>query len=262
MWFLDRTARQLRLNPALLTYRPTDPARLESLLRQYDPGLTVTGDWFTTWDTRLRRAEITEEQAALARVPADRRGAIIACGGERTVSRHLLAGLACRLGGTLHPPGAWEERVRLEVHMDGHLRLGCERVAGLVRPILGERTVHHGHDLRLCHIEGRRGDPILVTYEYPPACSSGHRLGQGLGQRLGHALGYRSALSPSGGTVRDSGHVVGLSIETRDPHRSDMEVLYRAALAVSSATGGGIYSMDFLVTRFEDVLPVKDHPVR
>ncbi|MEV8634081.1 hypothetical protein AB0395_20720 [Streptosporangium sp. NPDC051023] len=246
MWFLDRTARQLRLNPALLTHRPTDPDRLETLLRLYDPGLTVSGDRFTARGTRLRLAEVTEDQATLARVPAGRRGAVIACGGGRAASRYLLAGLAARLGGTLYPPGEYDDAcayVDLEVRLDGHLRVGCERVAELVCPILGERTVDHDHDLRVCRIEGRKGDPILVTYEYP-----------------NHPPRRPGRLSP-GGPAHDSGHVVGLEIEARDPHRSDMEILYRAALAVSSATGGGIYSMDFPVIRFEDVVPVGDRLV-
>ncbi|GAA3107900.1 hypothetical protein [Streptosporangium carneum] len=238
MWFLDRTARQLRLSPALLTPRPIDLSRLESLLRQYDPGLTVSGDWFTARGTRLRRAVISEEQAALARVPLGMRGAVIARGGGKAARRLLLAGLASRLGGTLHPVEeheALDDHVDLEVRLDAHLSLDCEKVAQMVRPILGERTVDHDHDLRVCRIEGRKGDPILVTYEYPPA--------------------RRPGASPPGLPARDSGHVVGLEIDARDPHRSDMEVLYRAALAVSSATGGGLYSMDFPVTRFEDILP-------
>ncbi|MEV7907985.1 hypothetical protein AB0P04_40925, partial [Streptomyces anulatus] len=278
MWFLDRTVRRLRLNPALLTRRPTDPARLESLLRRYDPGLTASGDRFTARGVGLCVAEITEDQAVLARLPGGRRGAIIACGGGRAAGRYLLAGLACRLGGTLHPPGEHDDAcdyVDLEVRLDGGLRVGCERVAELVRPILGERTVDHDHDLRVCRIEGRKGDPILVTYEYPRGVayeylrgvaydylrgnppgvlpggppnspgrnplnrSGGNPPDHPGGGPLAHPPRGRAGHPPPGGPPRDSGHVVGLEIEVRDPHRSDMEILYRAALAVSSATGGG-----------------------
>ncbi|MEU7990345.1 hypothetical protein AB0B56_36340 [Streptosporangium canum] len=230
MWFLDRTARQLRRHPALLTHRPPDLDRLEALLRRYDPGLTRSGDWFDARGTRVRCTEITDRQAALAGVPADRRGAIIARNGLRPAARLLLNGLASRLGGALYPPQEHDDHVDVEVRLGRGLPLGCERVAELLRPNLGERTIRHDHDLGLCHIDGKPGDPIQVTYDYPPP-------------------GWPGDLPD---------HSVDLEIDGDDPHRSDVEVVYKAARSLAAAVGGTVYSMDLPVTRVEDVIPTAD----
>ncbi|MGV9772260.1 hypothetical protein [Streptosporangium sp. NPDC003464] len=230
MWFLDRTARQLRRHPALLTHHPADPDRLESLLRQYDPGLTTSGDWYVAKGTKVRRVEITERQAVLAGVPADRRGAIIARDGLRSVACLLLNGLASRLGGALHPPQEHDGHVDVEVRIGDRPPLGCERVAELLRPSLGERTVRHDHELGLCQIDGKQGDPIRVTYDWPPP----------------------------DWPVAEPDHSVDLELDVDDPHRSDMETVYRAARALAAAVGGAIYSMDLPVSRFEDIVPTRD----
>ncbi|GGL24007.1 hypothetical protein [Planomonospora parontospora] len=229
MWFLDRTARQLRRHPALLTYRPPEPARLESLLRQYDPGLTSSGDWFVVRGTRVRWAELTEGLAARARVPADRRGAIIACGGgHRTAGTFLLNGLASRMGGALYPPEEHDDQVDVEVNLGGRAALDCEEVAHLVRPVLGERAVDHDHDLGLCRVGGA-DERLRVHYSHPEP-----------------------------GWTDDTDHLVDLELRPDGPDDPELERLYQAAVALAAALGGTIRSRDMPVTRFEDIVPTRD----
>ncbi|WP_344861136.1 hypothetical protein [Planomonospora alba] len=232
MWFLDRTARQLRRHPALLTYRPPEPARLESLLRQYDPRLTRSGDWFVVRGTKVRWAELTEDLAARARVPADRRGAIIACGGgHRTAGTFLLNGLASRLGGALHPAADHDDSVSVEVNLGRRAVLDCEEVAGLVRPILGERAVAHDHDLGLCRIGGEE-QRVEVHYSRP---------------------------DPDWQGEDEEEHLIDLDLpRPAGPDDPDLERLYQAAVALAAALGGTITSRDMPVTRFEDIVPTRD----
>ncbi|MFC4062309.1 hypothetical protein ACFOWE_28750 [Planomonospora corallina] len=231
MWFLDRTARQIRRHPALLTYRPPEPARLEDLLRQYDPGLTRSGDWFVVRGTKIRWTELTEEQAARARVPADRRGAVIACGGgHRTAGTFLLNGLARRLGGALHPAADLDDAVDVEVNLGRRAVLDCEEVAALVRPILGERSVAHDHDLGMCRI-GAEEERIQVNYSRPDSDWTGED---------------------------DADHAIDLDMRPTGPDDPDVERLYQAAVALAAALGGTIRSWDLPVTRLEDIAPTWD----
>ncbi|MBG0827492.1 hypothetical protein HS041_06920 [Planomonospora sp. ID67723] len=232
MWFLDRTARQLRSNPALLTYRPPEPARLESLLRQYDPGLFVSGDWFVARGTKIRWVEITEDLAGKARIPADRRGAIIAShSGSRHAGGFVLNGLASRIGGALYPPDVHDSYVDVQVSLAGRHALDCEEVAALVRPILGDRTVRHDHELGFCHIDGAKDDPVKVSYDWP---------------------------TPDW-PLEDADHAVDLEIDLdEDPDHPGLELLYRTAVSLATALGGTVISKDMPVTRIEDITPTRD----
>ncbi|GAA3443759.1 hypothetical protein [Planomonospora venezuelensis] len=243
MWFLDRTARQLRANPALLTYRPPEPARLESLLRQYDPGLSVSGDWFVARGAKIRWVEVTEELAGKARIPADRRGAIIASHDNKHVAGFVLNGLASRLGGALHPPDVHDPYVDVQVSLPGVPAPDCEEVAALVRSILGERVIEHDHEIGFCSITGAPDDPVKVSYDWPADDD---------------VKGSYDPRTP-GGSVLDPDYAIDLEIDlAEDPDHPGLELLYRTAVSLATAFNGVVVSKDMPVTRIEDITPTRD----
>ncbi|GII03055.1 hypothetical protein [Planobispora takensis] len=231
MWFLNSTARRLRLNPALLTHRPPEPARLESLLRQYDPGLKVSDGWFVANGTRVCWVEVTEGVAAKAGIPADRRGAVIASNGNKHAARFVLNALASRIGGALYPPEIQDDYVDVQVNL-GPKRgvLDCEEVAGLVRAVLGERTVRHDHELGMCSFEGGPGSVVKASYSWPTS----------------------DLMDPED-------HVIDLELDAKDlAGHPGLELLYRTAVSLATALNATVTSYDMPVTRLEDIIPTQD----
>ncbi|GAA2897001.1 hypothetical protein GCM10010517_62030 [Streptosporangium fragile] len=226
MWLFDRTVRQIRGNPVLLTYQPPEPGRLEEVLRLHDPRLRRSGDWLVAGGAKFRWAELTPEQAASAGLPAGRRGAIIVRHRNRTTGSFILNGVASRLGGAIYPPEEQDDYVDVEVRMRKSDGIGCDGAAQLIRPILGARTVEHDHGLGMCQIVGGEGDPVVVTYNWPGA---------------------------------DAEHIVDLELDAEDPaDLPALERLYRAAVAIAETTGASITCKDFPVTRLEDIVPPTD----
>ncbi|GGS94225.1 hypothetical protein GCM10010156_60630 [Planobispora rosea] len=230
MWFLDKTARQLRSNPCLLTFRPPEPGRLESLLRQYDPALKVSGDWFVVRDAKVRWTEVTEGVAAKAGIPADRRGAIVA-DGDKDAARFVLNALASRIGGALYPPEIQDDYVDVQVNLGAKRGvLDCEEVAELVRSVLGERTVRHDHELGLCSFEGGPGSVVKASYSWPTS----------------------DLMDPED-------HVIDLELDARDlANHPGLELLYRTAVSLAAALDATVTSYDMPVTRLEDIIPTQD----
>ncbi|MBB2909189.1 hypothetical protein FHS43_000435 [Streptosporangium becharense] len=230
MWFLDRTIRQLRSSPAVLTHRPPDPAALEAVLRRYaEAPLGRSGDWFVVGardEVKVRWVELTPEQASAAGVPADRRGAIVLSGGDRTLRSFIVNTVAGRLGGAVHPPAAIDDYLDVEVRMRKSGGVGCDEAARMIRPFLGERIVEHDHSDGVCRLVATAGDPVEVTYNWP---------------------------------VADPEHIVDLELDVRGPaDLPAVEALYRAASAIAEATGATVVCKDFLVTRLEDLIPSAD----